>query len=70
MTPRSSGDATITAYVPALTGTLRHGALSVPVVITHTKRAYGRQRYLVQVPGGGPAAWIASGLSIDPVRPA
>ena len=69
MKKKSSGNATIQAYVPALTGRLTHGALSIPVLVTQTKRAYGRILYLVHVPGSGTAAWIASGLVFDPPSP-
>ena len=68
MKKNSSGNATIQPYVPTLTGTLLQGRLSIPVVVTHTKRAFGRQLYRVRVvPGLGRGVWVASGLSIDPI---
>ena len=57
----------IQEYHPPLAGVLCQGnGLELVVTIWATKRAYGKQAYLVSIPGATTHAWVRSGLSIAP----
>ena len=58
----------IQEYQPPLSGVLCQGTLQIQVIVSATKRAFGKQAYLVSIPGTGTQAWVRSGLSINTTK--
>ena len=59
----------IQEYQPPLSGVLCQGnGLELVVTIWATKRAWGKQAYLISLHGASKQAWVRSGLSINTTK--